>query len=116
MRRKAKIGAPFALKVSPAVNALFRFSSGNSTWTGLIDALQERALQSMGLLSIELELPTSEIHITLPPKDISNEKTLTIGALGTLVGLIATTTASNLSSKKQPDKEDDDRDQLSYKK
>ena len=34
-------GAPFALKVSPAVNALFRFSSGNSTWTGLIDALQE---------------------------------------------------------------------------
>jgi len=37
-------GAPFALKVSPAVNALFRFSSGNSTWTGLIDALQEDGL------------------------------------------------------------------------
>jgi pilus assembly protein CpaC len=37
-------GAPFALKVSPAVNALFRFSNGNSTWTGLIDALQEDGL------------------------------------------------------------------------
>jgi pilus assembly protein CpaC len=37
-------GAPFALQVSPAVNALFRFSSGNSTWTGLIDALKEDGL------------------------------------------------------------------------
>jgi pilus assembly protein CpaC len=37
-------GAPFALRVSPAVNALFRFSSGNSTWTGLIDALKEDGL------------------------------------------------------------------------
>ena len=36
--------APFALNVSPAVNALFRFSSGNSTWTGLIDALKEDGL------------------------------------------------------------------------
>jgi len=37
-------GVPFGLKVSPAVNALFRFSSGNSTWTGLIDALKEDGL------------------------------------------------------------------------
>ena len=37
-------GAPYSLKVSPAVNALFRFSNGNSTWTGLIDALQEDGL------------------------------------------------------------------------
>jgi len=37
-------GAPFALEVSPAVNALFRFSSGNSTWTGLIDALKQDGL------------------------------------------------------------------------
>jgi len=29
---------------SSAVNALFRFSSGNSTWTGLIDALKEDGL------------------------------------------------------------------------
>jgi pilus assembly protein CpaC len=29
---------------SSAVNALFRFSSGNSTWTGLIDALREDGL------------------------------------------------------------------------
>jgi len=29
---------------SPAVNALFRFSKGNSTWTGLIDALKEDGL------------------------------------------------------------------------
>jgi pilus assembly protein CpaC len=36
--------APFALQVSPAVNAIFRFSSGNSTWTGLIDALKEDGL------------------------------------------------------------------------
>ena len=35
---------PFALQVSPAVNALFRFSSGNSTWTALIDALREDGL------------------------------------------------------------------------
>ncbi len=40
----ATSGAPFALKVSPAVDALFRFSSGNSTWTGLIDALKEDGL------------------------------------------------------------------------
>jgi len=35
---------PIAFKVTPAVNALFRFSSGNSTWTGLIDALKEDGL------------------------------------------------------------------------
>ena len=29
---------------SPAVNALFRFSKGNSTWTGFIDALKEDGL------------------------------------------------------------------------
>ena len=34
----------FGLTVSPAVNALFRFSNGSSTWTGLIDALQEDGL------------------------------------------------------------------------
>jgi pilus assembly protein CpaC len=38
------LSAPFSLRVSPAVNALFRFSSGNSTWTGLIDALKEDGL------------------------------------------------------------------------
>jgi pilus assembly protein CpaC len=30
--------------LSPAVNSLFRFSSGNSTWTGFIDALKEDGL------------------------------------------------------------------------
>ena len=40
----ATSGAPFNLRVSPAVNALFRFHNGNSTWTGLIDALQEDGL------------------------------------------------------------------------
>jgi pilus assembly protein CpaC len=29
---------------SPAVNALFRFSTGNVTWTGFVDALQEDGL------------------------------------------------------------------------
>ena len=37
-------GAPFGLEVSPAVNSLFRFSKGSSTWTGLIDALKEDGL------------------------------------------------------------------------
>ena len=35
---------PFGLFVSPNVNALFRFNSGNSTWTGFIDALKEDGL------------------------------------------------------------------------
>lgn len=42
-------GLPFAappagLAVSQAVNALFRFQSGSSTWTGFIDALKENNL------------------------------------------------------------------------
>jgi pilus assembly protein CpaC len=37
-------GGPFGLLVSPSVNALFRFNSGNSTWTGFIDALKEDGL------------------------------------------------------------------------
>jgi len=37
-------GSSFGLDVSPAVNALFRFSKGNSTWTGIIDALREDGL------------------------------------------------------------------------
>jgi pilus assembly protein CpaC len=36
--------APFSLFVSPAVNALFRFSSGNTDWTGFIDALKQDGL------------------------------------------------------------------------
>lgn len=35
---------PFGLAVSQAVNALFRFQSGSSTWTGFIDALKENNL------------------------------------------------------------------------
>ncbi len=34
----------FGTQVTPAVNALFRFNSGNTTWTGFIDALQEDGL------------------------------------------------------------------------
>jgi pilus assembly protein CpaC len=37
-------GAPFSNFVSPAVNALFRFDSGKTTWTGFIDALKEDGL------------------------------------------------------------------------
>jgi pilus assembly protein CpaC len=35
---------PLGLFVSPAVNALFRFSKGNATWTGFVDALKEDGL------------------------------------------------------------------------
>lgn len=35
---------PLGLLVSPAVNALFRFQSGSSTWTGFIDALKDDGL------------------------------------------------------------------------
>ncbi len=35
---------PQGLLVSPAVNALFRFSDGNSTWTGFVDALHDDGL------------------------------------------------------------------------
>jgi pilus assembly protein CpaC len=37
-------GGPLALSVAPAVNALFRFKKGNSTWTNFIDALKEDGL------------------------------------------------------------------------
>ena len=37
-------GGPFATFVSPAVNALFRFSSNGTDWTGFIDALREDGL------------------------------------------------------------------------
>jgi len=37
-------GAPFGIFVSPAVNALFRFSTHNTSWTGFIDALKEDGL------------------------------------------------------------------------
>ena len=35
---------PLGLLVSPAVNALFRFNSGSTTWTGFIDALKDDGL------------------------------------------------------------------------
>jgi len=35
---------PVGLAVSPAVNALFRFQSGSTTWTGFIDALKDDGL------------------------------------------------------------------------
>lgn len=37
-------GGPFGILVSPSVNALFRFSSGSTTWTGFIDALKQDGL------------------------------------------------------------------------
>jgi pilus assembly protein CpaC len=37
-------GAPYGIFVSPAVNALFRITQGNSTWTGFVDALKEDGL------------------------------------------------------------------------
>jgi pilus assembly protein CpaC len=36
--------APFALALSSAINALFRFRTGDTTWTGFIDALKENGL------------------------------------------------------------------------
>jgi pilus assembly protein CpaC len=36
--------SPFSLFVSPAVNALFRFNSSGTDWTGLIDALKQDGL------------------------------------------------------------------------
>jgi pilus assembly protein CpaC len=36
--------SPFATSVSSAVNALFRFNSGGTTWTGFIDALKSDGL------------------------------------------------------------------------
>jgi len=36
--------APYAMLVSPAVNALFRFNAGNANWTGFIDALKSDGL------------------------------------------------------------------------
>jgi len=38
------LGAPFSLFVSPAVNALFRFNSKGTDWTGFIDALKQDGL------------------------------------------------------------------------
>jgi pilus assembly protein CpaC len=38
------LAGPLGFAVSPAVNSLFRFDSGSSTWTGLIDALKEDGL------------------------------------------------------------------------
>lgn len=35
---------PFGLALGQAINALFRFQSGSSTWTGFIDALKENNL------------------------------------------------------------------------
>ena len=35
---------PLGWTFSPAVNALFRFNTGNVTWTGFVDALQEDGL------------------------------------------------------------------------
>jgi pilus assembly protein CpaC len=40
----AAIAPPFGLALGQAVNALFRFQSGSSTWTGFIDALKENNL------------------------------------------------------------------------
>lgn len=37
-------GSAFDLSISPSVNALFRFDSGSTTWTGIIDALKEDGL------------------------------------------------------------------------
>ena len=37
-------GGPFGLFVTPSVNALFRFQSGSSTWTGFVDAMQQDGL------------------------------------------------------------------------
>ena len=37
-------GGPFGLLVSPAVNAMLRLNTGNSTWTGFVDALQSDGL------------------------------------------------------------------------
>jgi pilus assembly protein CpaC len=37
-------GGGLGFEFSPAVNALFRFSSGNNTWTGFVDALKEDGL------------------------------------------------------------------------
>jgi len=37
-------GGPFGILVSPAVNALFRFSAGGIPWTAFIDALKEDGL------------------------------------------------------------------------
>ncbi len=37
-------GQRYGLFVSPAVSALFRFSKGNSTWTGFVDALHDDGL------------------------------------------------------------------------
>jgi pilus assembly protein CpaC len=36
--------APFATLVNPAINALFRFTTGGNTWTFFIDALKEEGL------------------------------------------------------------------------
>jgi pilus assembly protein CpaC len=40
----ATAGGPLGIAVSSAVNALFRFKKGNSTWTNFIDALKEDGL------------------------------------------------------------------------
>jgi pilus assembly protein CpaC len=40
----AAAAPPFGLALGQAVNALFRFQSGSSTWTGFIDALKENNL------------------------------------------------------------------------
>lgn len=40
----AAVAPPFGLALGQAVNALFRFQSGSSTWTGFIDALKENNL------------------------------------------------------------------------
>jgi pilus assembly protein CpaC len=37
-------GGAFGLLVSPAVNAMLRLNTGNSTWTGFVDALQSDGL------------------------------------------------------------------------
>jgi pilus assembly protein CpaC len=37
-------GGPFGIAISPAVNAILRFESGSTTWTGFIDALRDDGL------------------------------------------------------------------------
>ena len=43
-RNAELLTGPLGWQVSQAVNAFFRFNSGSSTWTGLIDALKEDGL------------------------------------------------------------------------
>jgi len=50
-------GGPFGLFVTPSVNALFRFQSGSSTWTGFVSNFMSGLNKPPGTMSVPGSMP-----------------------------------------------------------